>query len=157
MSIAENKNAVRRLVEEAENQGNLDVVDEGYAPDHSVRATEWGNRPSLDSIKQHILRRRAGFPDAHTTIDALLAEGDLVAAYFTITGTQTSEYQGIPATHKVVRTTSMAVYRFAHGKIVETLSVGDTLGFLVQLDALWILQGNAAEASTSAVSRSSSE
>ena len=119
MSTDANKAAVRRYIEEAENAGNLDVIDELFAPHHRVRTSRWGNRPTPASIKQHIVHRHAGFPDLHATIDTMLADGALVAVYTTWTGTHLGDYQGIPATGKAVRTAGISIYRFEDGKIVE--------------------------------------
>jgi len=38
-----------------------------------------------------------GFPDLHLTIEELIAEGDRVVARFTMSGTNTGEYRGLPA------------------------------------------------------------
>ena len=86
MGVEENKENIRRLIEEVYNQGNMSAVDDLVATDHVVV----GN-PSLkgsEGIKQFATSVRTSFPDFHMTIDDMVAEGDTVATYLTWTGTQ---------------------------------------------------------------------
>ena len=69
-------------------------------------------------------------------IDDLLAERDKVVARITGRGTHADELMGIPATHKPVAMTGIAIYRFAHGKTAERWAQHDTLSLLQQLGVL---------------------
>lgn len=79
MSIAENKEVIRRLFEEVVNQKNLKRTEQVVAPEH------------VDIVKRLILLVHTAFPDFHVTLEDQIAEDDKVAAMFTASGT----HQGI--------------------------------------------------------------
>ena len=130
----ENKAVVRRLFEEAWNQGNLAVVDELFAPDYVGHIPpEILNGP--EAFKQFVKEYRTVFPDIHFTIEDLVAEGDKVVGRWTCRGTHKGELQGIPATGVQVTSTGIHVSRIAGGKIVEAWSNWDAMGVMQQLSA----------------------
>ena len=63
-------------------------------------------------------------------------EGDTAAARFTITGTDTGGFMGMPPTGKSVTVTGMDFMRFRDGKIVEHWGEMDMLGLLQQLGVI---------------------
>ena len=79
MSAEENKAVVRRYIEEAFNQGTLDVVDEVIATDGVHHANVWDELlRGPDERRQAVARWREAFPDLHMTLDDLIAEGEKV-------------------------------------------------------------------------------
>jgi predicted ester cyclase len=78
-------------------------------------------------------------PDMQFTIEELLADGDTVVARFTTHGTQTSTFQGIPATGAAAAASGIAIYRLAGGKIVAQWLEYDRLGTLQQLGLIPVL------------------
>jgi predicted ester cyclase len=74
----------------------------------------------------------AGFPDYQTVIEDMLAEGEKVAARIRMTGTNTGEFMGIPATGKRVEFTGIYIARIANGKIVEHWGEEDSVSLLQQ-------------------------
>ena len=70
---------VRRMYDEAWNEGKLDVVDEICAPDY-VGEGPYGDEHGPESVKSGILTRRQAFPDIHVTIEDIIASGDKVVA-----------------------------------------------------------------------------
>lgn len=128
----QNKQLVRRVFEEVYNQGNLDVVEELASPDfvaHSPTEDVHGTA----GVKQFVTDLRTAFPDLHTTIEDLIAEGDRVVARFTATGTHTGPYKGIPPTGKQGKITGIDIERIVDGKSVECWTNTDDLGMLQQL------------------------
>jgi predicted ester cyclase len=105
MGIERNKATVRRVFEEGFNEGRLDVVDECLAADAVDRHEFSADAPDFRAhLKQIITMLRASLPDLHMTVEDLLAEGDLVAARVTLTGTHTgAPLLGIPAVGRPVR------------------------------------------------------
>jgi steroid delta-isomerase-like uncharacterized protein len=128
----QNKQLVRRVFEEVYNQGNLDVVEDLASRDfvaHSPTEDVYGT----DGVKQFVTDLRTAFPDLHTTIEDLIAEGDRVVARFTATGTHTGPYKGIPPTGKQGKITGIDIERIVDGKSVECWTNTDDLGMLQQL------------------------
>ena len=78
----------------------------------------------------------AAFPDFDSTIDLLVAEGDIVAGRMTTTGTHTGDFMGIPATGKRVTFTETHIVRIANGKAVEHWGNQDDLGMMQQLGVI---------------------
>jgi steroid delta-isomerase-like uncharacterized protein len=128
----QNKQLVRRAIEEVYNRGNLDLVDElvssnfvAYSPSEEIR------RPS--GIKQYVTELRAAFPDLHMTIEDQVADGDRVVTRWTATGTHTGPFHGIPPTGKAGKITGIDIDRIVNGKTVECWTNSDDLGLLQQL------------------------
>jgi steroid delta-isomerase-like uncharacterized protein len=60
------------------------------------------------------------FPDLHVTIEEMIAEGDKVVLLWTLTGTHSGSYRGIPATGNVVRWRVIDIYTVANGLLTTT-------------------------------------
>ena len=85
--LEENKAVVQRFIE-AVNNRDFNTLDELVAP-HLVRhsqATPGLNVRSLDEFKQFLRQDLETFPDAHQEVNMMIAEGDKVAVYMTLTG-----------------------------------------------------------------------
>ena len=77
-----NKALVRKFFEEVWNKGNVAVVDELLAPDFVDRSLLPGQGPSREEYKRSITEFRAAFSFADLTIEAQIAEGDMVVTKF---------------------------------------------------------------------------
>lgn len=78
---------------------------------------------------------RSGFPDIQWTLEELVAEGDMVAARFTLRGTHRGVFFGVPATGNSIVVQALNFYRLENGKIVEERGQPDLLGLLQQIGA----------------------
>jgi len=134
MSTEDNKALVRRLIEEAWSQGNLDAVDELMIPDYAGHHALVAHlQPSRELYKQFIVRTRAAFPDFHATIEDQIAEGDLVATRWSGHGTHQGTHMGIAPTNNQITVTGMVIERIVDGKAVEGWMEMDMLGMVQQL------------------------
>jgi steroid delta-isomerase-like uncharacterized protein len=79
---------------------------------------------------------RGGFPDIQWTLEDVVAEGDKVAARFTMRGTHRGTFLGVPPTGKTIAVQSMAFYRLSGGQFVEENGQPDMLGSLQQIGAV---------------------
>ena len=79
---------------------------------------------------------RAGFPDIQWTLEEMIAEGDKVAARFTMQGTHQGAFFGIPPSGKKIEVTAMNFYRVSDEKFVEEHGQPDLLGLLPQIGAV---------------------
>jgi predicted ester cyclase len=130
-SPVQNKVAIRRVVEEIWNQGNLATIDELYHPQVTFPSTP--NVVGSQGLKTTVNMIRQAFPDLHFEIKNLLADGDMVLVWLSQSGTQKGELMGIPATGKIATWGQIMIARFAAGKIVESWSNEDILGLMQQL------------------------
>ncbi len=111
MSTDANKALVRRYIAEAWNNQNLAVLDEIVVDPVRYRTI--------------ITNLHIAYPDLQFRIDALLAEGDLVAYRWTACGTHELGVH--------LRWTGMSFHRIQAGKIVEDWFESDRLTLLEQL------------------------
>jgi len=132
MSTEANKALVRRLIEEAWNQGNPDVIDELVSLDYVLHIDAPGP-PGREGYKRDVLMHRTAFPDLRFTIEDMVAEGDKVVLRATLRGTHRGEYIGIAPTGKQITLTAISIRRITDGQIAEEWVEMDMLGLMQQL------------------------
>jgi predicted ester cyclase len=130
-----NKQTVRRLYEEAGNQGRLEVLDEVTWPDHVEHNPFPGQDQGLAGLKQRVSMVRAAH-DPHFTIEHLLADGDKVAVMWSNRGTHVGDWMGIPATGKPTTVKGVDIHLLRDGRLAEHWDVVDIYSFLVQAGAV---------------------
>ena len=130
MSAEANKALVRRFVDEFWSGGNLAAADELMAPDAVIHEPVAGTPADLKPFASAI---RAAFPDWHSTVEEMVAEGDRVVERWTGRGTHRGEFQGIPPTGKRVAVPGTVYYRIVDGKIVEFRGQFDRMSLMQQL------------------------
>jgi steroid delta-isomerase-like uncharacterized protein len=79
---------------------------------------------------------RGSFPDIQWTLEEMVAEGDMVAARFTMRGTHRGTFFGVPPTGKAIKVQAMNFYRLSGGKFVEERGQPDLLSLLQQIGAV---------------------
>lgn len=124
--------AVVRAFYAALDERHAAAVDHHGAPSLAVHLAGRGTL-DRDGFRAAITGLYAAFPDLRHGIDALIAEGDLVAARITETGTHQGLFQGIAPTGASVSMAVQAIHRIAHGKVAEIWLVADTASRLQQL------------------------
>jgi steroid delta-isomerase-like uncharacterized protein len=133
----ENKAVVRRFIEEVWNNGNLDAIDELISENHvdhdPAQAAGPGGR---EGARAFIQMYRTAYPDTHIELGEMIAEGDLVAAPWTATGTHRGELMGMAPTGKPISVTGIGIDRVSGGQIVESWANYDALGMMAQLGAI---------------------
>jgi steroid delta-isomerase-like uncharacterized protein len=138
----QNKDTIRTWVETAWNRGEVDTLDDIYAPTYNPVFLQGQPFPqNLEGLKAFIRHFRTGMPDLHFEIEDMVAEGDKVAWRLVSTGTQTGELLGVPPTGKSARVGAMIFSRFEDGKWAEDYVEWDTLGMLQQLGAIPVPEG----------------
>jgi steroid delta-isomerase-like uncharacterized protein len=136
MGTCENKALVGRLIEECVNEHRADLLDRFVDARLRMHPGTPGASPDtegLDELEQAFSRFRTTFPDLHVSPEDMIAEGDLVAARWTATGTHAGPLAGIPPTGRAVRWSGIDVYRLLDGRIVEWWRNDDLVGLLQQV------------------------
>ncbi len=139
MSAEENKEKVRRLMEEAFGQGKPEVIDEvldanfvSYDPN-----SETGEIRGAETMKGETEYFRQAVPDLSCTVEEQVAEGEKVVSRWTVRGTHRGEFFGVGGTGKRVEFTGIQIDRFDEsGKMVEEWPEYDLLGAMRQIGAL---------------------
>lgn len=131
MGLEQNKDLVRRFYAEVINRRDVDAIDDLLAEDFVHNGERRGSEGQKPAVRVFL----DGFSDLHNEIELILAEGDLVAAHQTWTGTHDGEFAGVPATGKRVSFGSTAVLRIEGDRIAEARDVVDVMGLMQQLGA----------------------
>ncbi len=116
--------------------GNLDLIDELFAPDYVAHAPPSPDRHGPAALKEFVAACRAAFPDLLFTVEDRRVEGDRIAVRWTARGTQRGEFMGVPPTGRQVTISGIAIHRVAAGRIAESWDYIDNLGLLQQLGAI---------------------
>ena len=129
-----NKEVARSFFEEVLGQGHLDKYAESHANDFVAHSEnhEYTLVEDMAAAKEE----RKALPDMKVKVNQILAEQDLVAVYWTSSGTNTQAGMGFPATGKKIKTDGMTIFRFKAGKICEEWSVWDMLSVMRQAGLL---------------------
>lgn len=131
----ENKALTRRIVEEVWNRGNLDFVDESFAPDYQDHNPRPGQEPGIEGYKGGVSMMRSAFPDLSLDIEDIVAERDRIALRYTLQGTHDGDFMGVPASGRRVSSDGMVFARFQDGRVVERWGIQDMLTLLQQIGA----------------------
>jgi steroid delta-isomerase-like uncharacterized protein len=136
MSVEENKAIDLRFFEEVVNNGELAIMDELFAANFVDHSAAPGIAPDRDGLKQFFAMVHSAFPDFHSTLEDMFAEGDKVVQRFTARGTHKGDWMGIAPTGKQFTMPGMAIHRITDGKIVENWVNMDMLGMMQQLGVI---------------------
>jgi predicted ester cyclase len=135
-----NKELVRRHFEELWNRQDLAVADELMAEDYLEHALAPFGQAEPGRVNGPAASREtaewllAQFPDLHMTIEAMVAEGDLVAVRVLSEGTNLGPLNGVvPPTGKRFAAHQSHWFRVADGRLVEHWATREDLVAMLQL------------------------
>jgi steroid delta-isomerase-like uncharacterized protein len=129
----QNKTVIKRLVEcWNEKPAPAAMAKELYDANCTVQVPG-GTCKGHAGIEQFIKAYFTAFPDVRCVAEDILADGDKVVLRWRCTGTHRGPLQGIAATGRHVDVPGTAIYRLAGGKIVDEISVWDTLFMMQQI------------------------
>jgi steroid delta-isomerase-like uncharacterized protein len=129
MGSDEAKELVRRFYREAINGRDLDAIDRLLSEDF----THNGEQRGRDQQKEAVRAFLTGFSDLRNEITIILAEGDLVAAHQTWTGTHDGEFLGYAPSGRQVSFVSTAILRVRGSEIAEATDVVGIAELMPQL------------------------
>ncbi|NWF82344.1 MAG: ester cyclase [Bryobacteraceae bacterium] len=133
--LAANKAIVRRYAENI-HSGNNPVAFSLVADDLVMHSPHTPPINTRAEFEDYIISTDAAFNGLRVSVGDLIADGDKVALRFSITGTLTGEWKGIPPTGKAIEITGTGTYRLEAGKIAEMWIDWDALGAFQQLGAI---------------------
>ncbi|MTE17465.1 ester cyclase [Nocardia aurantiaca] len=129
-----NINTMRRIYQEAFDQGRLEVLDEAFAPEVINHTAPPAHQIGIDPIRGLITMLRSAFPDARTEIEDLVAADDVVVMRNWYAGTHLGPFMGHEPSGREFRFRQIHWMRFdAEGKVVEHWGVRDDIAHLQQL------------------------
>ena len=132
--MSEQNKAIAKRVFEGASQGKLEVLDELVAKEHIYHSDP--NLSGPEGQRQLVTMFRTAFPDLHLTVEAQVAEGDMVVSRFTARGTHHGDLMGIAPTGKQVTVSGISMMRMAGGKVAEEWEIVDEAGIMRQLGVI---------------------
>ena len=136
MTTDDNKAIVRDFIDALFTEGDLNAPARFLSPDFVNHDPPFGVSPDAEGMRAAGAMMRAGFPDWHSELHELIAEGDLVVERFTASGTHKGEIMGVAPTGQEVQLRGINIFRVANGRITEGWTRIDELGVLRQLGLL---------------------
>ena len=135
MERERNKKVVREFYEEVFRKHDLAAVDRFMHDDYIQHNPDvrQGRKGFVDFHKGFF----AAIPDSCATINQIVAEGDLVFVYNTITGTHTGKgFLDYPPTGNQLCYDAVDMFRLRDGKLCEHWDVADTRALFNQVGAI---------------------
>ena len=128
--------SIRRLYDLI-NAGDIDGFGRQVAEDFVEHEELPGIPPTKDGVVQYFKLMLAAFPDMRMHVDDVIASGDKAVARVRVTGTNTGEFMGMPATGKSASVKLIDITRFGddglareHWGVVDNLSLMQQLGVI---------------------------
>lgn len=133
MSVTENK-ALTHQVLEAFSTGDTATLEAIVAENFVQHGPDVP--PSREAMFRFHAAFHIAFPDGKFIVDDMIGEGDKVLIRWTMSGTQTGPWFGIPATGRKVNFIGMDLWRYEKSRLVESWFVGDNMTLMKQLGIL---------------------
>ncbi|UCD58853.1 MAG: ester cyclase [Candidatus Hydrogenedentota bacterium] len=131
MSIEENKAIVRSFIEGLRH--DLAAIDELCTLNFTAHLPGFPGPADRDTFKNFASMFYNALPDLQHTVEAQIAENNMVVSRVTVRGTHQGPFQGIRPTGKQVEITDIIIMRLENGRAVELWAQFDVLGLLQQL------------------------
>lgn len=110
-----------------------EMVGDGYVHNSAGLHSVLGDEVPLEVFLDQVEAWRAGFEDFDVQLDFAVVQDNYVGYRFTMTGTHTGEFYGIPATDREIVDSGITVVHVECGKVVESWGAWDRGDFLGQL------------------------
>jgi steroid delta-isomerase-like uncharacterized protein len=135
MTTEQNKQFIRRFIDEVLNRDNLDALNQLVPEDFVEEDPFPGQGPGRKGLRDVLAMFHKAFPGMKWTADEQIAEGEKVVTRFTFTGTQKGEFLGVRPTGKSVRSWGVVLDVVENGRLVRSRIIMDVMGLMGQLTA----------------------
>lgn len=133
----DNETILKEFIETVWNEKNFDSVSKFVHPAYTIHldpGDPWeGKTLDQEEYKQRLKYSFDSFPDMNFAIQTAISDGDYVVIIWILTGTNSGEIQGFPATNRSVKTNGATIYRFIDGKVGGHYQVFDKITVMKQL------------------------
>jgi predicted ester cyclase len=134
---------VRKVYEEAYNNGNLDVLDDILATNYLRHQPPMKNVQGIGAYKEFVSEVFGAYSNFKMVIEEIIADGNRTVVRLTLTGKNTGRIPTLktPPTGRDIAMASCVVSAWENGKIVEEWAYNDYLGLTYQFGVMPIMPG----------------
>ena len=136
MTIKDNKEIIRKYIEEVINTGNIIEIEKFISSNYAEIIEGKRHIVGIEGAKEHLIGVRQTYPDLKLTVDKQIAEGDWVATCITARGTHKGSWLGIKPTGKQVTFTGVNIEKVENGKITEHGGAANLLVQFLEIGAI---------------------
>jgi steroid delta-isomerase-like uncharacterized protein len=129
-----NKTKMAAFYNDVINSHNVDAMAKYTSVnfvDHNPDPGQSGE--GLENNKKGMAAWFTSMPDAHVTVDRMVADGDMVVALIHMSGTMKGDMGGMKATNKSCNVPGVDIVRIQDGKAVERWGYFDQMAMMTQL------------------------
>jgi steroid delta-isomerase-like uncharacterized protein len=130
---ARNRAIATRFYATVINAHNAEAFDDFAADNYLDHQYDTHFDSDLKGVKKAFKDYFTSFPDMHVKVNFMMAEGDLVTAQITTTGTNTGKIYGQKPTGKKFEINGVDITRFKNGKVEEHWGYAEEGKLLTQL------------------------
>lgn len=131
-----NTDRMRSFVEQVQQEGRLERLDEFVHPDFHNHTVESGQRDDRTGVRETVVAMHEAFSELRVEVVHCVGEADLVATHKIFRGRHTGPWFGVPPSGNPVEFRVMDLVRFQDGQLVEHWAVADAVTLLRQTGAL---------------------
>lgn len=133
-SLQSNEEFANRWNEEVWDEGDVDAIEDLVAEEFVMHdpGLPWPVR-GTDGVRRVVGKILTAFPDPHVELEAVVAEGEMIAVRNRFTATHEGTYLDVEPTGREIDVPVTAFQRIEDGKLVEEWQLVDRLGMLQQL------------------------
>jgi steroid delta-isomerase-like uncharacterized protein len=131
---AANKAKAQRFYDEVINGHNAALADSFCTKDFTDHNPSRGHSgKGIDDLRAQFTEMFAAIPDAKISPDFMIATGDTVVAYVTMTGTNSGAMGNMPASNKSFKVNGIDIIVIKEGKATDRWGLFDDMSMMAQL------------------------
>lgn len=127
---------MRYFVDQVQEKGRLDLIDELVHPGFRNHTVEPGQREDREGMRATMAALHEAFSDLRVEVLHCVGDGDLVATHKIFRGRHTGAWFGVPPSGNPVEFRVMDLVRYQDGQLFEHWAVADAVSLLRQTGAL---------------------
>jgi len=127
---------MRSFVEQVQQEGRLELIDDFVHPDFHNHTVESGQRDDRRGMRETMQAMHEAFSELRVEVLHCVADGDLVATHKVFRGRHTGPWFGVPPSGNPVEFRVMDLVRLQDGRLIEHWAVADVVTLLRQTGAL---------------------
>ena len=127
---------MRYFVEQVQETGRLDLIDELIHPEFRNHTVEPGQRDDREGVRETMAALHEAFSDLRVEVLHCVGDADLVATHKLFRGSHTGAWFGVPPSGNRVEFRVMDLVRYRDGRLFEHWAVADAVSLLRQTGAL---------------------